>query len=165
MANGLVEYMFEIGEEYSKDRNKIDQLIKDIQDANIPIKNIQDLVDDRRGFYNLRPRIIDKIFDILFVPGKLKYDREKSEFELLFNYSVETCSDSPDERIKGEILLILGLDGVSEDLEYNLIRYKRKVNPVTIDNIKQAYQEIEMVDRKLKLAPRISRTINHLLIE
>jgi|SRR3989344_2415358 len=109
--------------------------------------------------YDNSGNFIGRSFNILFGGGILEYDRSKKEFDFHFSYSTGN-------NLKKEILERLNLESVSHGVVEgfkNNVNYDVRLYPADLNEIKRAYQEIEMVDRKLKLASRISDNMDTLL--
>lgn len=151
-----------------EDIQRFDNFIIDLRKTGIPIRRIKVIdpvtykeskIDPMKkgGVYDYRlfslipsNRLMGRSFELLFGSGMIEYERGEGKFDFSFSYI-------PENRIEDEILNRLKLRYFKEDV-YSIRKY-----PASIRSIQRAHREMERVDEKLKLAEKISRTIDRLL--
>ncbi len=151
---------------------KFDQFIKDIKKARIPINTVKRICEPKTNrqsytFSEINPvkkhqvfksytydglhNFIGRRFKLLFGTGIIEYHRGREEFDFEFKYSTYN-------HLEREILERLESKFV-DNLEHST-EYGMRVYPASIAGVRNAYQELIKVDKALRLAPRISRTID-----
>ena len=155
---------------------RVNRFVRELRTNGVPLRNVRVIRDrktagDTYDFSEL-PRMkkgtseempfsydcsggyIGRRFNLLFGSGILEFDRFKKEFDFWFDYQAQG-------RIEEEVLSRLNLRNVHHHI--NEVSYSISVHPATLSNIQRAYEEIQMVDGKLKVAPRISRALDALV--
>jgi hypothetical protein len=109
---------------------------------------------DYRSHHDGSGNFIGRSFRLLFGSGILEYDRNTKDFDFSFGYNTGMANS-----IEDVILTRLRVASYAD----SGVAYKVRVYPADLDSVYAAYKKIEVVNGKLKLAKKISKTIDDML--
>lgn len=163
---------------FEKEHQRLDNFVRELTDSGIPLRNVKTIVPyndyfrskayddskikvsvvpDQHIFTNIwstnSQRFLGRSFNLFFGNGIVEYDIKDNVFGFLFSYETS-------DPIEIEILKRLNLENFEDSLPSE---YQLRVYPANTDKIKTALEEIESVDEKLKLKPKITKYIDDLV--